>query len=85
MTFVELNSVICLWLPTDYTQVVMAVTPSRLHICFTYTYSILLNHLHSNKSTNQMYHLSDLLLVVQIQLNMFRASSCPLSEAYKLQ
>ena len=29
--------------------------------------------------------LSDLLLVVQIQLNMFRASSCPSSGAYKLQ
>jgi len=28
---------------------------------------------------------SDLLLVVQIQLNMFRASSCPLSEAQQLQ
>ena len=30
-------------------------------------------------------NLSDLLLVVQIQLNMFRASSCPSSGAYKLQ
>ena len=29
--------------------------------------------------------LSDLLLVVHIQLNMFRASSCPSSGAYKLQ
>jgi len=28
---------------------------------------------------------SDLLLVIQIQLNMFRASSCPSSGAYKLQ
>ena len=30
-------------------------------------------------------NLSDLLLVVQIQLNLFRASSCPSSGAYKLQ
>jgi hypothetical protein len=29
--------------------------------------------------------LSDLLLVIQIQLNMFQASSCPSSGAYKLQ
>jgi len=30
-------------------------------------------------------NLSDLFIVVQIQLNMFRASSCPSSGAYKLQ
>jgi len=30
-------------------------------------------------------NLSDLLFVVQIQLNMFQASSCPSSGAYKLQ
>jgi hypothetical protein len=29
--------------------------------------------------------LSDLLLIVEIQLNMFRASSCPSSGAYQLQ
>jgi hypothetical protein len=41
-----------------------------------------------NSQTNQptrRISLSDLLLVVQIQLNMFRASSCPSSGAYKLQ
>jgi hypothetical protein len=30
-------------------------------------------------------NLSDLLIIVQIQLNMFRASSCPSSGAYQLQ
>jgi hypothetical protein len=29
--------------------------------------------------------ITGLLLVVQLQLNMFRASSCPPSEAYQLQ
>jgi hypothetical protein len=42
--------------------------------------------MHSNESTNQMQQLiTGLLLVVEIQLNMFRASSCPSSGAYQLQ
>jgi hypothetical protein len=41
---------------------------------------------HSNESTNQMQQLiTGLLLVVQIQLNMFRASLCPSSGASQLQ
>jgi hypothetical protein len=42
------------------------------------------NHTQINQPT-RCINLSDLLLVVQIQLNMFRASSCPSSGAYKLQ
>ena len=42
--------------------------------------------IYSNESTNQMKQLiTGLLLVVQIQLNLFRASSCPSSGTYKLQ
>jgi hypothetical protein len=41
---------------------------------------------HSNESTNQMQQLiTGLLFVVQIQLNMFRASLCLSSGAYQLQ
>ena len=40
----------------------------------------------SNESTNQMQQLTTgLLFVVQIPLNMFRASLCPSSGAYQLQ
>jgi hypothetical protein len=40
----------------------------------------------SNESTKQMQQLiTGLLLVVQIQLNMFRASLCPSSGAHQLQ
>jgi hypothetical protein len=40
----------------------------------------------SNESTSQMQQLiTGLLLVVQIQLNMFRASLCPSSGAHQLQ
>jgi hypothetical protein len=41
---------------------------------------------HSNESTNYMQQLiTSLLLAVQIQLNMIRASLCPLSGDYQLQ
>ena len=43
-----------------------------------------MNYIQINQPT-RCINLSDLLLVVQIQLNMFRASSCPSSRAYKLQ
>ena len=42
------------------------------------------NFIQINQPT-RCVNLSDLLLVVQIQLNMFWGSSCPLSGAYKLQ
>jgi hypothetical protein len=43
-------------------------------------------HHHTIKQINQSdASVSDLLLIVQIQLNMFRTSSCPSSGAYKLQ
>jgi hypothetical protein len=37
------------------------------------------------KQPTRWINFSELLFVVQVQLNMFRAFSCPLSGAYKLQ
>ena len=54
----------------EYEQIYKSVRPSSY---------IQINH------PTRCINLSDLLLVVQIQLNMFRASSCPSSGAYKLQ